>query len=511
MQLFANNIETTLAAGLSSAAISLTVTDATGMPEPSGNEYFLLTLCKRTGDVETDIEIVKCTARTGAVLTIERAQEGTVAGTYVAGDIAGMRLTAGSLEDGILPDLSIGRINNPLLHLSLKNSLDMICGVGSVTFTRSTTATYIDRYGVVQSAAINAARFEAEGLLSEGASENKFLQSEDFSTTWQKNNAGDTISANAIAAPDGNTTADGIIGNTSDLSHGFYQDITVNADNIYTMSCFLKKGNENHAWVQLKTWDTSWVETGYGRAWFDLDIGVIGSYVEKNSNITVDNYKIKELANGWYRCELTVTIAAGTDVTHARVYLCGADNDAEIAYVGDGSTINTYFWGAQLEELLFASSYIPTTTAAVTRTADVCNVTYADNVPAPNDVMTILADISLLGLNAANHLAWKVEDETNRMLHAYYVAVDAVILFNGGSGYSSVPKLTAVTLTRLGVTFDETTNKIYVDGVLADSDAQVSAITGTAIALRLASNLFGHISNFRIYDVALSEDEMRIA
>ena len=98
MQLFANNIETTLASALSSAAVSLTVTDATGMPSPSGNDYFLLTLCKRANDIETDVEIVKCTARIGAVLTIARAQEGTTAGTYAAGDIAGMRLTADSLE-----------------------------------------------------------------------------------------------------------------------------------------------------------------------------------------------------------------------------------------------------------------------------------------------------------------------------------------------------------------------------------------------------------------------------
>jgi len=59
----------------------------------------------------------------------------------------------------------IGDINNPLLNLPLKNNLDMICGDGSVTFTRSTTGTYIDRYGVVKSAAINTPRFEKEGLL----------------------------------------------------------------------------------------------------------------------------------------------------------------------------------------------------------------------------------------------------------------------------------------------------------------------------------------------------------
>ena len=170
MQLFANNIETTLAALLSDSATSATVTDATGMPEPTGGDYFLLTLCTRAANVESAFEVVKVTARTGAALTIVRAQEGTSGIEHASGVIAGIRLTAGTLTDKMGVDdyaLAVGRINNPLVHIPLKNSLDMLIGAGSVTLTRSTTATFIDRYGIVQSAAIDEARFEKEGLLLE--------------------------------------------------------------------------------------------------------------------------------------------------------------------------------------------------------------------------------------------------------------------------------------------------------------------------------------------------------
>jgi len=97
-QLFANNIETTLAALLSSSATSATVTSAAGMPDPGTDEYFLLTLCTRTGNVESAFEIVKVTARTGAALTIERAQEGTTGVEHASGSVASARLTAAAIE-----------------------------------------------------------------------------------------------------------------------------------------------------------------------------------------------------------------------------------------------------------------------------------------------------------------------------------------------------------------------------------------------------------------------------
>ena len=79
---------------------------------------------------------------------------------------------------------AIGNINLPLLDIPLKNSLALKQGVGSVVFTRATTGTFIDRYGVLQTAAIDEARFEKEGLLIEGASTNLLTYSQDFSLEW---------------------------------------------------------------------------------------------------------------------------------------------------------------------------------------------------------------------------------------------------------------------------------------------------------------------------------------
>src|SRR5690606_32111243 len=47
----------------------------------------------------SQFEIMRCTARNGDTLTVVRAQEGTSAITFSAGDVVELRLTAGTLEE----------------------------------------------------------------------------------------------------------------------------------------------------------------------------------------------------------------------------------------------------------------------------------------------------------------------------------------------------------------------------------------------------------------------------
>ncbi|HEP9449080.1 TPA: hypothetical protein VDV69_000758 [Pseudomonas aeruginosa] len=90
-----NNWKTTLSAGLSPGALSLTVPDAAAALLPlSGGSWVLLTLADETG---AQHEIVKATARAGGVVTIERAQEGTTNGNWPAGAVIYAAVTAGDL------------------------------------------------------------------------------------------------------------------------------------------------------------------------------------------------------------------------------------------------------------------------------------------------------------------------------------------------------------------------------------------------------------------------------
>ena len=80
-----------------------------------------------------------------------------------------------------------------------------------LTFTRASTATYVDRSGVVRPSAVNQPRSNEHGLLIEHQRTNLLLHSTDLSNAvWGLNSGGGnsiTRTANAAIAPDGNTTA----------------------------------------------------------------------------------------------------------------------------------------------------------------------------------------------------------------------------------------------------------------------------------------------------------------
>lgn len=112
MQLFKNNASSLLVANITNVSLSLQVSAGEGalFPSPTGGDYFLLTLSKIYSGIETIIEIVKVTARSGDVFTIVRAQEGTTNNAYVMGDHVALRSTAASFTayETLLASLNSG-------------------------------------------------------------------------------------------------------------------------------------------------------------------------------------------------------------------------------------------------------------------------------------------------------------------------------------------------------------------------------------------------------------------
>lgn len=96
MPLVANNSSSRLAASIGAADTTISLQAGTGtlFPAPTGGEWFPLTLIAPDGT----FEILRCTARSTDVLTVDRAQEGTAARAFSAGDRIELRLTAGALN-----------------------------------------------------------------------------------------------------------------------------------------------------------------------------------------------------------------------------------------------------------------------------------------------------------------------------------------------------------------------------------------------------------------------------
>lgn len=92
----ANNATSTLAGAISAAATSVSVVsgDASKFPTLAAGDWCPITVVDAAGNTE----IMRCTARAGAVLTVIRGQEGTVAKAFAAGARIDVRATAAALE-----------------------------------------------------------------------------------------------------------------------------------------------------------------------------------------------------------------------------------------------------------------------------------------------------------------------------------------------------------------------------------------------------------------------------
>lgn len=94
-QLFNNNATTTLSAPLASGTTSMSVGSSSSFTAPTGEDFLLVTLIRIS---DSAIEVVKVTNITGTTWTIERAQDGTTALDFIAGDKVELRVTAGFLQ-----------------------------------------------------------------------------------------------------------------------------------------------------------------------------------------------------------------------------------------------------------------------------------------------------------------------------------------------------------------------------------------------------------------------------
>jgi hypothetical protein len=98
-----NNASTTIPAVVESSATEVTVAANTGSVFPSltAGDYFYATI----SSVLDDYEVVKVTARSGDVLTILRAQEGTLALMFPANSQIALRVTVQNIQS-IIDDLN---------------------------------------------------------------------------------------------------------------------------------------------------------------------------------------------------------------------------------------------------------------------------------------------------------------------------------------------------------------------------------------------------------------------
>jgi hypothetical protein len=203
-------------------------------------------------------------------------------------------------------------------------------------------------------------------LLVEPSAQNLIKQSEAFNNAeWtplglNAFGSGSVANSTGTTDPFGGTNSDYIQENSASGTHIALQ---INAGSVsgtnLTLSVFAKSAER----TQINFLNNA---GGGGNATFNLSAGTATLGVGVSASI--QNY-----GNGWYRCSLTYTPST-TGNFNVQVRL--ADASGNTSYTGTG-TSGLYVFGAQLEAGSVATSYIPTTTAAVTRNADVVTLSGA--------------------------------------------------------------------------------------------------------------------------------------
>lgn len=212
--------------------------------------------------------------------------------------------------------------------------------------------------GAVTNFSVQEVTFTPRGLLIEEARTNLLLWSRDFTnaawtrpdSTTQLNQVGIGGVANSACLVTEGSTGNAQVNQT--------QAVTASAT--VTGSFVFKRGNTD--WIRISPRDNNLAGVD---AWFNLATGAKGTTTLFGTGASNGSSAIQGLGGGWYRCSATFTTQATT--TSVQTFCCSASADASQSRVNNATYIVDC---AQLEVGAFATSIIPTTTAAVTRGGD---------------------------------------------------------------------------------------------------------------------------------------------
>ena len=257
-------------------------------------------------------------------------------------------------------------------------SLDFTLGVldPRFTFTRSTTATYINSSGYITTMAAAStndptkARFDydpttltARGLLIEGSATNLLYWSESFDTTgaainWNWSSLNVTRGTVTTTAPSGASAT--VVKIQETTATGLHAPLIVYSSltsSVYTVSLFAKAVERQYL---------SLFDNGGSSASAMFNLSGNGTVVSES---TAGIATIKPYPNGWYR----ITMRTPT-LTNINLQFRLSTDGTTTSYAG---TLNSgvYIWGAQMEAGSGASSYIPTGASQVARASDSCVMT----------------------------------------------------------------------------------------------------------------------------------------
>jgi hypothetical protein len=347
-------------------------------------------------------------------------------------------------------------------------------------------------------------------LLLEPQRTNLVTFSEQFDTAaWAK--AAASITANTTTSPDGTVDADTMTA-TATSTVLAVQTHTIVSNSAYAVSFYVKQNTQRYVYIRFTS---NALAANYVSVVFDLQDGTVGETSLGTSSGTLISATTSIAANGFYRISLVASInrtdgnigiGFATAKTGNTFNAIGTITSA----VTNGNSI--FAWGAQVEAGAYPTTYIPTTTAAVTRLADIFT---------RNNVFTN-------GLISAAGGTWFAEFSNNTAYTAD-TNTGAIFLDTSSFGYTNgflirkftgnrlvISKYISTTGTslhtttadrfRVAIKWNGTTADVFVNGVKV-----VTATAFTTTAMQFVSNntnpLMAFIDQSALFPAPLTDEE----
>lgn len=321
-----------------------------------------------------------------------------------------------------------------------------------LTFTRASDATRVGPDGAIAVVGSNVPRIDYTGggcgkLLLEPQRTNLVTYSEQFDNgVWSKSGA--TITANSTTSPDGNTNA-----STVTFTGG---------SQFLTQNCLTLGTNVTASvWLLGTAGETIQIACG------GLD-------------------QLVTLTGSWQRFSVNRPNTTNTFVN--------------INTFGGATARVVRIYGFQAEAGAYATSYIPTTAAAVTRLADSCSKTGISNLIGQTQG-TLFAEVDLRNFDtsADQLIAQLFQDSNNRLGLAMYRSgstnrIQFYQLF-GGNVEVNINTLASAGVFKLAGAYKNNDYVFYVNGVQIGVDTTASVPTASSITLGIGNSGVAPLGN----------------
>jgi hypothetical protein len=341
-------------------------------------------------------------------------------------------------------------------------------------------------------------------LLLEPQRTNLVTFSEQFSNAaWININS--TVTSNSTVSPDGYQNADTIASNSAAEAR-LMQSKSATSSTVYSGSVFVKKDNNESRFPEFYLRTES---TAYNEIYVQLNTKTGASVIRLQNGTaskSVDSY------GDYWRVNLTLTNTVDTTII---LGIRPAATNVIGTYNPQIGSIITY--GAQLEAGTYPTTYIPTTTAAVTRLADTCSLTGASSVIGQTEG-TLFVDVEYANIDTSDQaIITLFQNSTNRFgIGAYRSGVSNYFQFYCLSSSSVTVNINTIRTSgryKMAGAYKNNDWVFYINGTQIGVDTSSPVPTASDLYIGTSATFtasFGNgINKAALYPTRLSDDELQ--